>query len=203
MIIVNEYGKCLHTIDFVLNKRSAQYESQRCKNSGDWWSERYGRHFCLKLAEAGADVAAADMNEEGLASLKDEAASLPGTVRTYTVNVADEDSVIQLFESAWADFGGLNGIINNAGIFRDGLLVKKDRKTGDIKKMSLKNWKTVVDVDLTGPFLCAREFAERHIASDGGEGDRKHQQHRPIWKPRAEQLFCCQSRPRRRHCGLG
>ena len=36
--------------------------------------------------------------------------------------------------------------------------------------MSLKNWKTVVDVDLTGPFLCAREFAERHIASDGGEG---------------------------------
>ena len=36
-----------------------------------------GRHFCLKLAEAGADVAAADMNEEGLASLNEEAASLP------------------------------------------------------------------------------------------------------------------------------
>ena len=88
----------------------------------------------MKLAEAGADVAAADMNEEGLASLNEEAASLPGTVRTYTVNVADEDSVIQLFESAWADFGGLNGIINNAGIFRDGLLVKKDVRPVTLRK---------------------------------------------------------------------
>jgi len=129
-----------------------------------------GRHFCLMLAEAGADVAAADMNEDGLQSLKEAAADLPGTIRTYTVNVAEEESVIQLFDTAWADFNGLNGVINNAGIFRDGLLVKKDRKTGDIKKMSLRNWKMVVDVDLTGPFLCAREFAERHIANDGGEG---------------------------------
>ncbi|MFT6377177.1 MAG: 3-oxoacyl-[acyl-carrier protein] reductase, partial [bacterium] len=48
---------------------------------------------------------------------------------------------------------------NNAGIFRDGLLVKQDRETGDIKKMSLKNWNAVIAVDLTGPFLCTREFA--------------------------------------------
>jgi len=62
--------------------------------------------------------------------------------------------------------GGLNALINNAGIFRDGLLVKKDRNTGEIKKMSLKAWNSVIAVDLTGPFLCTREFAAKMIETN-------------------------------------
>lgn len=124
-----------------------------------------GRHFCLRLAEAGAMVAAADVNEEGLASLVIEGG---GRIKAYTLNVADEENVKTVIQAATKDLGGLNGLINNAGIFRDGLLVRQDRETGAVKTMSLKNWQQVIDVDLTGPFLCTREFAAQHIESNGG-----------------------------------
>lgn len=118
-----------------------------------------GRHFALRLAELGAAVAAADLSEEGLASLAAEAEGMAGSIATFKTNVASEDDVVALIQGAAQAMGGLNGLVNNAGIFRDGMLVKQDRETGAIKKMSLKNWQTVIDVDLTGPFLCTREFA--------------------------------------------
>ncbi len=127
-----------------------------------------GRHFALNLAQAGAGVAACDVNEEGLNALREEATGLPGTLRTYVANVADEASVEGLFDQAWGDFGKLNGLVNNAGIFRDGLLIKQDRNTGDVKKFSLKNWQMVIDVDLTGPFLCTRELAARVVEHEAG-----------------------------------
>ncbi len=128
-----------------------------------------GRDFCLNLVRAGASVAACDMNEDGLASLEQEAADAPGTLKTYVANVADEASVQALFDQASADLGGLNGLINNAGIIRDGSLVKVDRETGKVAKtMSLRSWQSVIDVNLTGPFLCARELCSRVI--DGGLG---------------------------------
>ena len=127
-----------------------------------------GRDFSLSLLNAGASVAACDMNEEGLASLADEAAGAPGTLKTYVTNVADETSVIELFDQAWDDLGGLNGLINNAGIIRDGSLVRVDRETGKVTKtMSLRSWQAVIDVNLTGPFLCAREFCSRVIDNGG------------------------------------
>ena len=123
-----------------------------------------GRHFCLRLAEAGAMVAAADVNEDGLASLVIEGG---GRIKAYTLNVADEENVKDVVATASNDLGGLNGLINNAGIFRDGLLVRQDRETGAVKTMSLKNWQQVIDVDLTGPFLCTREFAAKHVETNG------------------------------------
>ncbi len=129
-----------------------------------------GRHFSLSLAAVGGDVAAFDVNDEGLASLAAEAKGLPGTLRTYKCNVADEAEVEASFTQAWTDFGGLNGVVNNAGIFRDGLLVKKDRNTGEVKSMSLRNWQAVIDVDLTGPFLCTRALASRLVEHGGSPG---------------------------------
>jgi 3-oxoacyl-[acyl-carrier protein] reductase len=129
-----------------------------------------GRHFSLALAGAGASVAACDMNQEGLDSLAKEASGLPGALRTYTCNVADEAQVEATFDQAWKDFDGLNGVVNNAGIFRDGLLVKKDKTTGQVKSMSLKNWQAVIDVDLTGPFLCTRALASRMVDADAKGG---------------------------------
>lgn len=122
-----------------------------------------GREFSLQLASAGASVAAADINEEALADLVAAASELPGRVVPLIANVADEESVAALINDAHEQLGGLNGLINNAGIFRDGLLVKKDRETGAVKKMSLKNWNAVINVDLTGPFLCTRDFAAKMI----------------------------------------
>ena len=127
-----------------------------------------GRHFSLALARAGAHVAACDLNEDGLASLAAEADGLK--LNTYTCNVADETQVEAMFDQAWQDLGGLNGLVNNAGIFRDGLLVKKDRNTGAVRSMSLKNWQMVIDVDLTGPFLCTRALASRMLENDQKDG---------------------------------
>ncbi len=122
-----------------------------------------GKHFALSLCKGGAKVAAVDVNEEGLEDVAAAASDLGGELRTYVANVASEESVTRLVARASDDLGGINGLINNAGIFRDGLLVKVDRKTGGLKKMSLKNWQAVIDVDLTGPFLMTREVVGQMI----------------------------------------
>ncbi len=122
-----------------------------------------GRHFVLALAGAGANVAFCDLSAEGIAATEADCASLPGKVKGFIANVADEAQVNALIPDAAAALGGLNGLLNNAGIFRDGLLVKPDKETGEVKRMSLKNWQQVLDVDLTGPFLCTREFAAHCI----------------------------------------
>ena len=98
-----------------------------------------------------------------MAAAAREADDLPGAIHTVSCNVSDEQSVIDMVEAAHEAMGGLNGLVNNAGIFRDGLLVKKKKDTGEIKKMSLANWNAVIAVDLTGPFLCTREFAAKCI----------------------------------------
>src|SRR5215203_5844084 len=102
-----------------------------------------GAHFARELAKAGAQVAAGDVNEAALKELG------PGihTRRLDVSNEADCESFVKWAEEA---MGGLNGLINNAGILRDGLLVKKDRTTGEVTKLSKENWDAVVGVNLTG-----------------------------------------------------
>jgi 3-oxoacyl-[acyl-carrier protein] reductase len=124
-----------------------------------------GREFSLRLAEAGAAVAVCDLNNEGMTQTLELARAARGKVVAIRANVALEDDVARLMDDAQRQLGGLNALINNAGIFRDGLTVKRDRRTGEIRKMSLENWRSVIDVDLTGPFLCTREFAARVIAA--------------------------------------
>jgi 3-oxoacyl-[acyl-carrier protein] reductase len=125
-----------------------------------------GRCFTLELARAGASVAAFDLSADHLTNLAEEAEDLPGTVHGFACDVSLEADVVRAMDEAWERFGSLNGLINNAGIFRDHLLIKKDRASGDFIGMSLADWQKVIDVDLTGPFLCTRELALR-IARDG------------------------------------
>ena len=120
-----------------------------------------GRHFALRLAEAGASVAAGDVNVEGLASLEAEAKSLPGKVFTRKLDVANEADAGAFVDWAHEAMGGLNGLINNAGILRDGLLVKKDRNTGEIVKLSKEQWQAVIDVNLTGASMMVRDVAAK------------------------------------------
>src|ERR1044072_446029 len=95
-----------------------------------------GAHFARRLAEAGATVAAGDVKEDGLAALAAAPRALPGKVHPRKLDVASEAEVGSFVEWAHGAMGGLNGLINNAGILRDGLLVKKDRTTGAITRMS-------------------------------------------------------------------
>lgn len=127
-----------------------------------------GRAMALELAGKGAKLALVDLNQDDL----DETAGLcmeQGVeARTYTANVADEAQVEQLFTEIARDFSAINGLVNNAGITRDGLFIKA--KEGQVVgKMTLEQWNQVIDVNLTGTFLCGREAAIKMIET-GSEG---------------------------------
>ena len=128
-----------------------------------------GRHFALRIAEAGGQVAAGDVLDAGLATLADESKALPGKIHTRKLDVADEASVGSFVEFADEAMGGLNGLINNAGILRDGLLVKKDRTTGEILKLSRAQWQAVIDVNLTGATFAVRDTVAK-MAATGSRG---------------------------------
>ena len=121
-----------------------------------------GRTFVTRLAESGAKVHTCDVDEAGLADV----ASATGA-STSAADVSDEDAVERLFDEAEAALGGpVNVLINNAGIIRDGLLVKRDRESGEVSTLSKKKWDQVIGVNLTGPFLCMRAFAARAVKGD-------------------------------------
>jgi 3-oxoacyl-[acyl-carrier protein] reductase len=109
-----------------------------------------GAHFVRRLAEAGARVAAGDVNEARLAEL-------PKGVARRRLDVSSEDDVRGFVAWAAGAMGGLNALVNNAGIIRDGLLVKKDRATGEITTLPRADWDAVLGVNLTGATLMARE----------------------------------------------
>lgn len=122
-----------------------------------------GRHYAFRLAEAGGQVTAGDVNEAGLASLAEEAKSLRGKLHTRKLNVADEGEIASFVAFAHEAMGGLNGLVNNAGILRDGLLVKKDRNTGAIIKLSRADWQAVIDVNLTGATFIVQEVVAKMV----------------------------------------
>lgn len=122
-----------------------------------------GRHYALRLAEAGGQVTAGDVNEAGLASLAEEGKSLKGKIHTRKLNVADEAEIGAFVSFASEAMGGLNGLVNNAGILRDGLLVKRDRTTGNITKLSRADWQAVIDVNLTGATLMVRDVVANMV----------------------------------------
>ena len=121
-----------------------------------------GRALALAFSEAGSDLALIDLGQERL----DETAQLVRqhgvTARTYIANVADEAQVDSTADKVVADFGRFDGLINNAGILRDALLVKVKDGTV-IGRMSLEQWRAVIDVNLSGVFLCGRAAAERMV----------------------------------------
>ncbi len=128
-----------------------------------------GRHFAVRLAEAGAEVAIGDVNEAGIA----ETASLvkgPGKIHARKLNVADEADVASFVKWAHEAMGGLNGLINNAGILRDGLLVKKDRETGAVKGLSKEQWDAVIAVNLTGATLLVRDVVVKMVETGSKPG---------------------------------
>jgi 3-oxoacyl-[acyl-carrier protein] reductase len=128
-----------------------------------------GRHFALRIAEAGGQVTAGDVNEAGLASLAEEAKGLRGKVHTRRLDVSNEADIASFVDFASGAMGGLTGLINNAGILRDGLLVKKDRTTGAILKLSQADWQAVIDVNLTGATFMVRDVVAK-MAEIGSKG---------------------------------
>lgn len=120
-----------------------------------------GRAMAEYLAEKRVRLALVDLNQEKLDDTAAACRALGVQARTYLCNVASEEQVTQTIAQIAEDFGSINGLVNNAGILRDGLTIKV--KDGEMSKMSLAQWQSVIDVNLTGVFLCTREVAAKMI----------------------------------------
>lgn len=129
-----------------------------------------GRHFALRLAEGGAQVAIGDVNEVGLAETLELSKKGPGKVHARRLDVSSEEDIGAFVGWAHGAMNGLNGLVNNAGILRDGLLVKKDRETGQVKKLTKDQWDAVIGVNLTGATLMTRDVVAQMIEANQRPG---------------------------------
>ena len=124
----------------------------------------FGFEIARNLVKKNANVMLVDLNDDdlqhALETIKQDCK--PSQVAKVAANVAIEQDVITAFDKTIEAFGAVDGLVNNAGILRDGLLLKvKDGQV--IDQMSLEQWQAVVDVNLTGVFLCGREAAKKMI----------------------------------------
>jgi 3-oxoacyl-[acyl-carrier protein] reductase len=121
-----------------------------------------GRELAKAFAQKGADIAAFDLNAADLDVTAAQCAALGVRAKGFVANVTREAEVIAAMDATVREFGRLDVLVNNAGIVKDGLLVKvKDGAV--VGKMGLDQWQAVIEVNLTGVFLCGREAAERMI----------------------------------------
>ena len=126
-----------------------------------------GRAMAENLAKQGAKLALIDLDQDTLNEAAASCAELGGEGRGYVCNITDESAVENTFAQIKADFGKINGLVNNAGLMRDGMLIKvKDGQL--VAKMGLDQFQSVVNVNMTGSFLCGREAAS--IMAVQGEG---------------------------------
>jgi len=126
-----------------------------------------GEAISVALARQGAKLALLDINAERLDQTLEACKQEGASCYAFTCDVADETSVRRCFASVEEHLGPIAGIVNNAGILRDAMLVKV--KEGEIvERMSLEQWQSVIDINLTGVFLCGREAATSMIRN----GDR-------------------------------
>jgi 3-oxoacyl-[acyl-carrier protein] reductase len=121
-----------------------------------------GKAIALEFAAQGAHIALLDMQAEALDAAAAELIAIGVKAKGFVVNVTDETQVENTFAAIIAEFGQLNGLINSAGIMRDGMLLKvKEGKVVD--KMSRQQFQSVLDVNVTGTFLCSREAAAQMV----------------------------------------
>jgi 3-oxoacyl-[acyl-carrier protein] reductase len=126
-----------------------------------------GRAMALAFAEKGGNLALIDLNAADLEETKKLCEAKGVKAWTYTANVTKEDEVVATFDAIARDCEGVDVLVNNAGITKDGLLIKvKDGQV--VGKMTMDQWNAVIGVNLTGVFLCGREAAERMIKQGRG-----------------------------------
>ncbi|WP_420266885.1 SDR family oxidoreductase [Candidatus Magnetominusculus dajiuhuensis] len=121
-----------------------------------------GRKFAVDMKNAGAKPFVVDVIQENLDSLKADT-GIDGKI----LDVTKESEVEAFFNAYTDDHGAADVLVNNAGITADSLFIKK--KGEEIIKFPLSNWEKVINVNLTGVFLCAREAAY-HMVKSGKKG---------------------------------
>ncbi|MFM8525276.1 MAG: 3-oxoacyl-[acyl-carrier-protein] reductase [Cyanobacteriota bacterium] len=122
-------------------------------------SRGIGRAIALELAAAGATVVVNYASSGGAAdAVVAEIEAGGGKAWSYQANVADEGEVEAMVKAVLEREGQLDVLVNNAGITRDGLLMRM--KTAD--------WQSVLDLNLTGVFLCTRSVSRSMLKARRG-----------------------------------
>jgi NAD(P)-dependent dehydrogenase (short-subunit alcohol dehydrogenase family) len=145
----------MSAIDKAANKKAANHKVALVTGAGSG----IGRSSALALAQAGYAVVLAGRRAEAL----EETAALAGEAQTLAVptDVGDPGAVQQLFAQVSQHFGRLDVLFNNAGMGAPGL---------PLEDLSYAQWKAVIDVNLTGPFLCTQEAFKMMKAQKPGGG---------------------------------
>ena len=117
-----------------------------------------GKGIAKAFAREGANLVLAARTKSRLEGAAEEMRALGSTVVVAPTDVTDEAQVIALFERTIQEFGKVDILVNNAGAF-DG---------GPLDELTLETWQKVLDVNLTGPFLCSREAMKIMKRQGGG-----------------------------------
>lgn len=117
-----------------------------------------GRAMAVAIAALGGRVVAVDLNAQALADLQQELG--PARCATVAGSVADPAVARQAVEAGVQAFGGVNGLVNNAGVTR----------TAMIDKMALEDWQQVIDVHLSGSFYFLQALG-RHLLARAKAGE--------------------------------
>jgi glucose 1-dehydrogenase len=111
-------------------------------------SKGLGQAMAIGFAQAGADVLVNySTDEAGARETADAIAKLGRKAVIFKANVAHEEEVLAMFDCMFTTFGRLDICVPNAAI----------QLNAKVDEMTLQQWQTVIDVNLTGMFLCARE----------------------------------------------
>jgi len=126
-----------------------------------------GAAIGVALARQGAKLSLLDVNAQRLDQvLSDCKQAGASDCHAFTCDVADETSVERSFASIEEHLGPVAGLVNNAGILRDGMLVKvKDDEIVD--RLSLQQWQQVIDINLTGTMLLCRAVLPHLLQTKG------------------------------------
>jgi 3-oxoacyl-[acyl-carrier protein] reductase len=118
-----------------------------------------GRAIAERLAKDGANIVVCDVDGDGASKTASEIAGQYG-VKTIgvKVDVTKSDEVDALVKQTVDTFGGINILVNNAGITRDGLMLR----------MKEEDWDLVINVNLKSAFLCTKSAIKHIMRSDYG-----------------------------------
>src|SRR5690349_24919676 len=108
-----------------------------------------GRVLAKSFATAGARPVIAEVNEKKAAAVAEEIMKAGGKALAVTTDVADPASIDEMIEVVEDEYGRIDVLINNAGIF-------STLEMRPFDQIPLEEWERVLRVNLTGPFLCAR-----------------------------------------------
>ena len=117
-----------------------------------------GQAIALKLAAAGADIAVVDLKPEFCTETCEKARAMGRRSWAYGVDVSNAAGVEAVSKQVLADAGQVNILVNNAGITKDGLLMR----------MSEADWDAVLNINLKGTFLFTKAFCRSMLKQDLG-----------------------------------